>query len=94
MTGARVVREGLAEASSALPPPLGHGAEGLALQECAQLGEGVGTSKELAKEELAIDTSFKITHEGSIQCMNPAPLLGGGGGGGRRSPTQGQDCHT
>lgn len=69
------------EASSALPPPLGHGAEGLALQECAELGEGVGTPKELAKEELAIDTSFKITHEGSIQCMNPASLLGCRGGG-------------
>lgn len=47
-----------------------------ALQVCAQLGEGVGTPKELAREESEIDSSFKITHEHSTLCRDPAPLLG------------------
>lgn len=62
-----------------------------ALQECAQLGEGLGTPKKLAKEESAIDSSFRVTHEGGTQCMDPAPLPGCRG---RRSPTQWQDSQT
>lgn len=39
------------------------------------MGEGVGTPKELAREESEVDSSFKITHEGSTLCRHPAPLL-------------------
>lgn len=57
-----------------------------ALQGSAQLGEGVWT----AKEESAIDSSFKVTHEGCTLCMDPAPLLGCTG---RWCPTP-VDCQT
>lgn len=45
------------------------------MQGCARLGEGVGTPKELAREESEVDSSFEIIHKGSTLCRDPTPLL-------------------
>lgn len=93
------VRESLAEASAALPPPLGHRAESLLCKGVHSWEKELGPLKELAKEESAIDSSLKITHEGSILCTDPSRLLGHRGevesrlSGRIAGPRMGEDGH-
>lgn len=70
------MRESLVEAAAALPPTLGHGAEGLRCKCVHSWERGLAPPKELAREESEIDSSFKITHEHSTLGRDPAPLLG------------------